>query len=1034
MTRKNFIRLVFFASLAFFAWTCNVSNSGGDTILTLTVGDSLKATAGKYDSIQIKAVVVNGTDTTNQKVVFHDAYKDSSQLQNLNLGHLPSNNFTIVLTGYRHDSLAIMLELPFTNGKAGAPKLDTLIVPDTAHTQNHKPLMWLALPDSGSTSFQINEGATLALHVMAKDSNAQDSARLLHLQNPLPSACGNPSYDTTSGAFSFKPAFACVDSGGDSVSATFNFVTEDQSHPPLYDTLDIQVTVLDSNSAPKWKADSASLAGKQGKVMSLRLDSLYLGDAEGDSVSFAASLGSISQNPLTWSFTPSFSDSGAKTVTITSTDSHKPPASSHLTLQLSIADSVRVLKVVINSPANGYVTRDSIVIVRWSVNGAAQTSDTTEHFSKEGQNGITRTYHDTLTNNAASDSITVTWDKTPPNKPSVTAPGLTKNQKPTWTWKSGGSGGCGYYRFKLDTAIFSDTVGKADSSFTPASNLSQGRHVLYIEERDVAGNWSAPDSSGIARIDITPPEIVIISPPDSLVTNQSSVQVQWSVDGVVQAAGTKSLNEGVNVIADSATDSAGNSSSMSITVTRRSNVLFVNAAAIAGGDGNSWTSAYKYLQTALGRAQSGQELWVAKGIYKPAAGRSDSDTFDTSFVMKTGVNMYGGFSGKEDDRTLRDWVSNETSLSGERGNPNDSTDNLGIIVFGADNATLDGFVLEKAYTAGYEYNAAMQNAFVSPQVFNCTFRDNNNVQQQYGGGAMLNSGSNANIQNCIFLRNSSQTYATVVLSGGAPTLSNCIFEDNTGPSGALDIEDGTPVIMSCQFISNHPSSTGGVGGVRINSGNTTILNTLFSGNAGNLGSSGGAISFTGSVNLTLENCVFTSNSASTGGAIYGSASTLNMSNCTFMNNSSMNNSGGDLYLNSPTGSAMQATVKNSIFWGSDIYRIVVASDTASVPEGIDSLSISYSDITGGTNSIQKIGAGVIQSMAGNIVDNPLFKNSASPTGLDGKYFTSDDGLNLFAHSPCINSGDTNTADLPATDITGARRVQSGRVDMGAYEQ
>ncbi len=563
---KNLSRLILLSTLAFFAWTCNVSDSGGDTILTLTVGDSLKAASGKYDSIQIKAAVVNGSDTTYLKLVFHGAYSDSSQLQNLNLGRLPSNDFTIILVGYSQGSTALVLELPFSNGKAGTPKLDTLIAPpDTTHPQSQKLLMWLAPPDSGTSLFHTVEGKTLSFRVMAKDSNTKDSTTLLQIQNLFPADCGVPSYDTTSGAFSFKPAFACVDSGGGSVSAALKFLAKDQSHPPVYDTLSVSVQVLDFNSAPKWKVDTVSLTGKQGKNVSLALDSLYLGDAEGDSVAFTASLGVMTQNPLAWSFTPSFSDSGMKTVSLTATDNHHPPASSSLALKLTIQDSVRPFNVIITSPQNGYVTRDSVIAVRWSVNGAAQTTNTTEHLL-EGQNGVVRSYHDNLTNATYSDSITVTRDTVPPNKPVVSAVSPTNNPTPTWAWKTGG-GGDGYFRHRLDTASFVDTVGTKDSSFTPSTNLVAGTHVLYVEERDDAGNWSALSADSV-RIILTGPVVVITSPANNYVTRQASVSVAWTVNGMAQTPVIKSLVEGPNVLKVTGQDSAGNQGSDSITVTR----------------------------------------------------------------------------------------------------------------------------------------------------------------------------------------------------------------------------------------------------------------------------------------------------------------------------------------------------------------------------------------------------------------------------------------------------------------------------------
>ena len=49
--------------------------------------------------------------------------------------------------------------------------------------------------------------------------------------------------------------------------------------------------------------------------------------------------------------------------------------------------------------------------------------------------------------------------------------------------------------------------------------------------------------------------------------------------------------------------------------------------ASAGGDGSSWATAHKYLQDALAIALSGDEIWVAEGVYKPdqGAGKTAGD-------------------------------------------------------------------------------------------------------------------------------------------------------------------------------------------------------------------------------------------------------------------------------------------------------------------------------------------------------------------------------------------------------------------------
>jgi hypothetical protein len=105
--------------------------------------------------------------------------------------------------------------------------------------------------------------------------------------------------------------------------------------------------------------------------------------------------------------------------------------------------------------------------------------------------------------------------------------------------------------------------------------------------------------------------------------------------------------------------------------------------------GASWDTAYPDLQMALAAAQSGDEIWVAAGTYKPTTGTDRT----VSFVMVTGVGIYGGFAGTETARSQRDWSAHATILSGDIGTIGTATDNSYHVVVGANGAVLDGFTI-----------------------------------------------------------------------------------------------------------------------------------------------------------------------------------------------------------------------------------------------------------------------------------------------------------------------------------------------------
>ena len=93
---------------------------------------------------------------------------------------------------------------------------------------------------------------------------------------------------------------------------------------------------------------------------------------------------------------------------------------------------------------------------------------------------------------SASGSSTTLVDFTAPNAPVVTGPGITADATPTWSWTPDG-GGNGTFRYQLDstTGAWTETT---DTQFTPDANLGTGPHILFVEERDDAGNWSASGS------------------------------------------------------------------------------------------------------------------------------------------------------------------------------------------------------------------------------------------------------------------------------------------------------------------------------------------------------------------------------------------------------------------------------------------------------------------------------------------------------------------------------------------------------------
>ena len=133
--------------------------------------------------------------------------------------------------------------------------------------------------------------------------------------------------------------------------------------------------------------------------------------------------------------------------------------------------------------------------------------------------------------NATIAAFTFVWDQELPTAPTVSGFAHTPNVTPTWSWTSGG-GGNGEFRYRMErapvdsddadngspesatygqdlgaieqvfdwTAPLTTTSYRPDATSTPATPTTlddEYRYILYVQERDDAGNWSGDSSYSI---------------------------------------------------------------------------------------------------------------------------------------------------------------------------------------------------------------------------------------------------------------------------------------------------------------------------------------------------------------------------------------------------------------------------------------------------------------------------------------------------------------------------------------------------------
>jgi hypothetical protein len=282
--------------------------------------------------------------------------------------------------------------------------------------------------------------------------------------------------------------------------------------------------------------------------------------------------------------------------------------------------------------------------------------------------------------------------------------------------------------------------------------------------------------------------------------------------------------------------------------------LFVDGEkADNSGNGLTWLTAKKDVQAAIDIANTGDAVFVKGKIgglkYLPTTERTPGTARTKSFIMRSGVNVYGGFKGIESTLYEREMVSYlqvmklpigtfnmyvdipkyRSILSGEIAgysiiNPSATfgnqfttasiANNSYTVVIGVVNTTLNGFEI-----IGGNANAV----------------GNNNAGGVYGG----------TVTNCAIYNNYTAIGGGGVNSG---TATNCAIYNNSTANSGGGVNGGTAT--NCAIYNN--SSTNSGGGVNIG----TLTNCSVVRNKATIGS--------GTYNCILKNTIVYSNRTSTG--------------------------------------------------------------------------------------------------------------------------------------------------------------------------
>ena len=482
---------------------------------------------------------------------------------------------------------------------------------------------------------------------------------------------------------------------------------------------------------------------------------------------------------------------------------------------------------------------------------------------------------------------------------------------------------------------------------------------------------------------------------------------------------------------------------------------YVDSSATGINNGANWTNAFPDLQTALDTILPGDSIWVANGTYYPDVNTGFS-------LLRDNIRILGGFNGTEDSTSQRDWLVNETILSGDIGVKGDSLDNAHhVFKFGGHNANvlLDGFHItegnahgadELTKGAGIYYTTGTLSG--KPIISNCRIYNNtapfSSAGVGLGGGMYIADNATGDpemyITNCTFENNHSgnrggalyiDAYKWPSMPGTAVIhLDTCVFIENVAQSqgGAIygegDQNSSIKLFIDTTiFARNTLTSNGGAGGAifldAATNGHVELECKKTSFKNHSTPSFGGAVhidaSFTTSETVFI-NCDFDSCHANSGGGAiylssYGSSaiSSLTIDGCSFSNNSNggaINPPGGAVYVRGHTLAHNTISMNNSSFInntaaGSGGAVQFNASDDGHIVATIDSCTFSnnFSSREGGAMLayVRKKPGGT--DPLGTIdltISNTLFNNNTASNSAGA--------LSLFSENANVNAHFTET--------------------------
>ncbi|MFA7444872.1 MAG: choice-of-anchor Q domain-containing protein [Flavobacteriaceae bacterium] len=209
-----------------------------------------------------------------------------------------------------------------------------------------------------------------------------------------------------------------------------------------------------------------------------------------------------------------------------------------------------------------------------------------------------------------------------------------------------------------------------------------------------------------------------------------------------------------------------------------SGIIYVNTAISGDGSGKDWNNTTSNLHNAI-HANGVQKVFVATGNYNVGA---------NSFIMKNGVEIYGGFDPDNNIKTLDDerilpnrGTAEGSVLNGQNVRPviwNVFTSGTALNT----SAVLDGFTVMNGL--GDTDGGGIRNIYASPTLRNLVVKNNSlsSTLDTYGGGIFNGYYCSPVITNVVIKENTAKFGGGLFTNGSTcePVLTNVLIMDNIG--------------------------------------------------------------------------------------------------------------------------------------------------------------------------------------------------------------------------------------------------------------